>query len=71
MEYCSYLIGLFHREKLNFPLITGFLNVRTELLPLVTIDFPYGKLVKTMMFNIYHLYCIFSCAQENTSNGKY
>jgi hypothetical protein len=30
---------------------------------LVIIDFPYGKLVKTMMFNIYHA--------GNTINGKY
>ena len=35
--------------------IDGFFNVKTELLPLlVIIDFPYGKLVKTTMFNIYH-----------------
>jgi hypothetical protein len=31
------------------------INVKTELLPLLVItDFLYGKLVKTMMFNIYH-----------------
>jgi hypothetical protein len=29
---------------------------------MVIIDFPYGKLVKTMMFNIY---------QENTTNIKH
>ena len=30
------------------------MNVKTELLPLlVIIDLPYGKLVKTMMFNIF------------------
>jgi hypothetical protein len=33
----------------------GFLNVKTELMPLlVIIDFPYGKLVQIMMFTIYH-----------------
>jgi hypothetical protein len=32
--------------------------VKTELLPfiLVITDFPYGKLVKTMMFNILYYY---------------
>jgi hypothetical protein len=38
-------------------------GVKTEHLPfLVIIDFPYDKLVKTMLFNIY---------QENTIYGKY
>jgi hypothetical protein len=33
------------------------INVKTEVLPLlVIIGFPYGKLVKTMMFNIQQLF---------------
>jgi hypothetical protein len=58
------------RKKLSS--INGFFNIKTELLSLlVIVDFPYDKLVKTMMFNIYHYwYFIYSCAQENTNNGK-
>jgi hypothetical protein len=42
------------QEKYWFS-INGFLNVKAELVPLlVVIDFPYGKLVKTMMFDVYH-----------------
>jgi hypothetical protein len=37
-------------EKIKLPL-NAFSNVKTELLPLlVIIDFPYGELVKTIMF---------------------
>jgi hypothetical protein len=48
---CLLCSELFLQEKF-------FFNVKIGLLPLlVIIDFPYGKLVKTTMFNIY---------QENT-----
>ena len=39
-----------HKEKIELS-INGFLDAKTELLPLlVIIDFPHGKLIKTMMF---------------------
>jgi hypothetical protein len=41
-----------HRKNIELS-INGFLNVKTELFLVVT-DFPYGELVKTMMFDVYH-----------------
>ena len=51
--------------------INCFLNVKTELLPLLVI---YGKLVRTTMFNTVFAIngtLFFPCAQENTIDGKY
>jgi hypothetical protein len=43
------------------------INVKTEVLPLlVIIGFPYGKLIKTMMFNIQQLF-----AEGEVITGEY
>jgi hypothetical protein len=43
------------------------INVKTEVLPLLVIKgFPYGKLIKTLMFNIQQLF-----AEGEVITGEY
>jgi hypothetical protein len=56
-KYCPTLLqAICFLIKLHrFSVTCVSLKCKTELLPLlVIVDFPYGKLVKTMMFNIHH-----------------
>jgi hypothetical protein len=71
LNQCGRYQFVITQEKIELS-INEFLNVNSELLPLlVIIDFPYGKLVKTTKYLPYKWVLYFSCAQENKINGKY